>query len=111
MISSEIKKEIIFRSTSEPTKRIYEVLYEISKDILLDQIKVGFSSEEQKVIFIPNSFRSISVDENHKLFDNYNDALQYYLSSFYRQTKIKDVEKELEKYFDKELKSLSNKLK
>ena len=110
MISSEIKKEIIFRSTSEPTKRIYEVLYEISKDILLDQIKVGFSSEEQKVIFIPNSFRSISVDENHKLFDNYNDALQYYLSSFYRQTKIKDVEKELEKYFDKELNSLSNKL-
>ena len=110
MISSEIKKEIIVRGTSEPTKNIYELFHAVSKEILFDQIKVGFSSEEQKVVFIPNSFQSISVDENHKLFSNYNDALQYYLSSFYRQAKIKDLAKELEKYFEKELTSAANKL-
>ena len=110
MISSEIKKEIIVRGASEPTKNIYELFHAVSKEILFDQIKVGFSSEEQKVVFIPNSFQSISVDENHKLFSNYNDALQYYLSSFYRQAKIKDLAKELEKYFEKELTSAANKL-
>ena len=110
MISSEIKKEIIVRGASEPIKNIYELFHAVSKEILFDQIKVGFSSEEQKVVFIPNSFQSISVDENHKLFSNYNDALQYYLSSFYRQAKIKDLAKELEKYFEKELTSAANKL-
>ncbi len=110
MISSEIKKEIIFRSTSQPSNNIFEIFKQISEEILFSEIKVGFSNEEQKVVFIPNSFKSFSVDDNFKLFNNYNDALQYYISSFYRQEKSRDVSKELEKYFDKELTSLANKL-
>jgi predicted ribosome quality control (RQC) complex YloA/Tae2 family protein len=110
MISGEIKKEIIFRNSSDPSKSIFEIFKQICIEILRNKIKVGFSDEEQKFVFIPESFTSTSLNENFKLFSIYNDALQFYLSAFYSQEKNRDVKKELEKYFDKELAALANKL-
>ncbi len=110
MISGEIKREIIFRSSSDPSKSIFEIFKEICIEILRNKIKIGFSGEEQKFVFIPESLKSISLDKNSQLFSNFNDALQYYLSLFYQQEKNRDIKKELEKYFDKELATLANKL-
>ncbi len=56
MISGEIKREIIFRSSSDPSKSIFEIFKEICIEILRNKIKIGFSDEEQKFVFIPESF-------------------------------------------------------
>lgn len=62
-----------------------------------------------KVLYVPNSFGVLKTD-NSKLFNNVNEALHFYISSFYKESSKKSFTKELDKYFDKELSSLSNKL-
>lgn len=110
MISAEIKNEFILRQSIKSQINSIDILKDIVNEILHDNIKIGFSNELNKVVFLPNSFKSISIGEDSKIFNNYNEALQYYISSFYRQETKKDIKNELDKYFDKELSTLANKL-
>jgi predicted ribosome quality control (RQC) complex YloA/Tae2 family protein len=110
MISSEIKNEILSRSSQSEKKNVLESFNKIVNDILLGNIRIGFNSDLGKIVFVTDAFQSITTDEKSKLFSDINSALHYYISSFYRDTAKKDISKELEKYFDKELSSLANKL-
>jgi len=111
MISNEIKNEIIDRSSIIKDTSILTSLRIIVSDMFSKKIRVGFNSELGKVVFIPDTFQSIKTDKNNSLFDNYNNALQYYISTFYKLSSKNDISKELDKYFDKELSNLANKLK
>jgi predicted ribosome quality control (RQC) complex YloA/Tae2 family protein len=110
MISSEIKNEIIFRSSQSEKQNVLELFKEIVYDILFGNIRVGYNVDLKKVVFVPDAFLSLATDEHSKLFTDINSALNYYIGSFYRETAKKDISKELDKYFDKELSSLANKL-
>ncbi len=110
MISSEIKNEILFRRSFGNSNNLTNYFQEIVNEILTNPIRIGFNSDLQKIIFIPSSFKSLVVKKDYKDFEKFNDALQYYFSSFYKLKSKINFEKELEKYFDKELNQITNKL-
>ncbi|MCB0747450.1 MAG: DUF814 domain-containing protein [Ignavibacteriae bacterium] len=110
MISNEIKNEIEFRISLNMCDNLIDCFKEIVNEILVNPIKIGFNSDLQKIIFIPNSFKSLLVEKDAKEFENFNNALQYYIASYYKTASKNDYKKELEKYFDKELSLLANKL-
>ncbi len=110
MISSEIKNEIQFRKSLKQDLSIKNIFSKIITEIFEQNISVGFNTDLGKVIFIPQTFQSLKIDNNLKIFEDYNLALHYYLSTFYRITNKEVITKSLEKYFDKQLSSLANKL-
>lgn len=110
MISSEIKREILFRESLKNNLDVIKIFQQIVNEILYNEIIVGYCFEEGKVIFMPANFRSFSIINGGETFINYNESIQYYLRSYYRNEKRKNISEELEKFFDKELSSLSNKL-
>ena len=110
MISSFIKNEINHRFAIGNDQNLKSVFISVIKNILYDEIAVGFCNDLGKVIFIPNSFKSIVIDENKEIFNNYNSAINHYLRIYYRTNSIKSIEKELDKYFDLQLNKLANKL-
>ncbi|MBK8946532.1 MAG: DUF814 domain-containing protein [Ignavibacteriae bacterium] len=109
MISNEIKNEIEFRKTFEQNS-VLQIFENIFYDILNSHIRIGFNQHLQKIIFYPNAFKTLEVVNDFKDFDNFNEALQFYFSSFYKLTSKTNISNELEKYFDNELSTLSSKL-
>jgi len=110
MIIKEISNEILSRENITTPLPFTDHLKDIINEILHNNINVGYSQEMEKVVFYPNSFNSMSTKELSKEFDNFNSALQYYISTFYRQFSKKNYSKELDNYFDKELSKKANKL-
>lgn len=110
MISSELKNEILIKKNNSDSDNFSKYFKTIVLEILNGNIRVGFNSDLQKVIFVPNSFQTLVTDSKTKLFDNFNSALQFFIISFYKQSSKTNLMKELDKYFDKELLSLANKL-
>lgn len=110
MISSEIRNEIILRSDNVANVNIFKVFSDIVKEILTDKICVGFSDELNKTMFLPQGFQLAKILNNSKLFADFNNALQFYISSNHKSINKSDLTKELSTYFDKELTTLSNKL-
>lgn len=110
MVSSEIKNEILFRMSLGNNNKILKLFKDIVTEMLNNPIRIGFNSDLSKIIFVPNSFRSIIVEKNYKDFENLNDALHYYFTVYYQLEYKTNYQKELEKFFDKELNKIAVKL-
>ncbi|MBK7106743.1 MAG: DUF814 domain-containing protein [Ignavibacteriae bacterium] len=109
MISNEIKNEIEFRKSTEK-KSIYSIFQNIVQEILNSPIRIGFNQHLQKIVFLPSSLKSIELENDFKDFNNFNDALQYYISTYFKLNSKTDFTNELEKYFDNELSNFASKL-
>ncbi len=109
MIPSEIKNELLHRSTSDNFINFNNSFKRIITEILHNRIKVGFNEDLNKLVFIPDSFKTL-LTINSKTFEYFNDALQFYLSNYYKGQRKNNYEKDLNKFFEKELSALSSKL-
>ncbi len=61
-------------------------------------------------MFLPHAFKLAQILNDANSFEDYNSALQFYISSNHKSINKSDLTKELSSYFEKELTSLSNKL-
>ncbi|MFZ1290102.1 MAG: NFACT RNA binding domain-containing protein [Melioribacteraceae bacterium] len=109
MISNEIKNEIEFRTSIEK-KSVYSIFQIFVQEILTSPIRIGFNQHLQKIIFIPNTIKSLNVEGDFRDFTNSNEALQYYFSTYFKLNSKNDITNELEKYFDNELSNSASKL-
>jgi predicted ribosome quality control (RQC) complex YloA/Tae2 family protein len=104
-IGKEILREVELRGGDHKTN-LFHVLDEINHE----KIAVYFDENSGKPYFHPTTFKSLSIPENHFLFDDYLNALNKYFTLSYSRSKIKNVRKEIEKFLTKEIESLSTKL-
>ncbi len=110
MLSSEIVKELEHRIIGKESPNIYYNFKLIVNEIINNDIVVGFNSDLQKVVLIPNSFQTLKIDQHKKEFNNFNAALRYYISIYFSERSKNNYKKELEKYFEKDLNNLAGKL-
>ena len=104
-IGKEILREVELRGGDYKTN-LFHVLDEINHE----KIAVYFDENIGKPYFHPSTFKSLTVPEDHFLFDDYFNALNKYFTLSYSRSKIKNVKKEIEKFLTKEIESLSTKL-
>ena len=110
MISSEIKNEILLRQANSIEDNILPIFKIIVDEILTAKICVGFSNDLNKTVFIPESFELAKTLTNSNYFNDFNSALQFYISTNYKAINKLDLTKEMSTFFEKELTTLSNKL-
>ncbi len=109
-IAKEIWREIDFRKGKNPGKNIIELLDEIVSEIEHGQIITGVDEDENKIRFLPATFQRARTLTATKISNNYENALQNYLSLHYKFFKNLTLKKEVEKYVNRELTRLANKL-
>lgn len=109
MISKEIKDELLFRQDYLNSRDLFYIFQKIIDEILNEPIAVFFSKELQKTVFYPSSFKSIKI-ENEEIFNDYNSALNNFLTNYYKGKSILSLKKDLDIFFEKELSNLSVKL-
>lgn len=107
-ISKEIKNELYIRNKNfeELEKDFRTILFEIYNN----DINVFYNRSEDKVRFVPVSFKSFNEIDDTETFSNFNSALVNFISKFYTHNTIDKIEKEINKYLTKELEKLSSKL-
>ncbi len=92
----------------EESKSLNQSLNEIFYEVISGDISVGYL--ESKLRFLPdNYFISQELSET-KLFENYFEALNYFLTSNYKKEKVDDVFKVINNELEKKLSFLSNKI-
>ncbi|PID59635.1 MAG: hypothetical protein CR986_05045 [Ignavibacteriae bacterium] len=110
MLIKELQTELDFFTRDEKKKSLKESFNTIIQEILFDDIIVSTNTEMDKILFLPESFRTIRIIDEKQSFVNYNSALNYYFSINHKQKSIKNYRTELRNYFNKELTRLSSKL-
>ncbi len=87
-----------------------EIKENIIKNIFTSSILVGWDKLVNNVILTPQSFYNSKDLEFSKSFTNVNDAIQYYIGLQSRLTDRNNKKAILEKYIEKELSKLGDKL-
>ncbi len=82
----------------------------IINEIISDDIAVCFDEDKGLPVFQPTTFLKSKNSRDANNFDNYFDALNYYLTLQYNRTKEKNIRAELERHIENEIERLSNKL-
>lgn len=104
-IDKTIKNELTHRnsfSNSEIIKTINEILN--------NDIAVFIDENNGLPLFQPSTFFEASRNKSVNLFDNYFDAVNKYHTLKYSGTTDKIIRSEIEKYLNKELERLANKI-
>ena len=109
-ISKEIWREIDFRKEKHPEKNIRDILDEMVIEIEHGEIITGLDREENKIRFLPATFEKTKNLTETKISNKYNNALQNYLSLHFKFFKNLALKKEVERYVNRELTRLANKL-
>lgn len=107
-LSRILYEEIIYRN-EESGITIDKILNQCLNEVIENEIAVGTSTDSHNLIFQPASFKR-NVLDNVKVFKSYNDAIQYYISNFYREKQFSTQFKFLSEHLDKHLSVLSNRL-
>jgi len=107
-ISKEIRNELYLRNKNfdDLEKDFHQILSEIYND----DIKVFYNRTENKVRFVPVTFKSFTEVNDAETFSDFNSALVNFISNFYSHDTFNKTEKEISKFLTKELERLSNKL-
>lgn len=109
IIPKEALEEIELR-TSASFLTSPDVLKSILSEIELQQIAVGFNPISERVRFLPGSFAERNKLIHEQCFTTYSQALQNYISLYFRIKKKNELKKKAAKFLDRELIKLSNKL-
>lgn len=109
---SYIAKEIIHELSSRVNKEavIENEFHKILSELYEGKIKVLFDDSENKLRMIPETFQLLNDIKEVKIFNDYNSAIKYFLSTYYSADIKHNYKKEIEKVITKELSKLSNKL-
>lgn len=110
-IDKIIFKEISgrLRTNFSPPQIIDELNAAVEK-VLNDNIAVFYDNFEGKSYFLPESFLITNSGNNIVTADNYNQAIQNLFRIKFKNERIKSLNNQLQKYFDKELGQLAHKL-
>ncbi len=95
---------------SKDLVNLIEVKESIIKDIFSSSISVGWDKLVNNVVLIPTTFYNAKILEFTKSFNNINDATQFYIGLKSRLTDRNNKKSTLEKYVEKELVKLGDKL-
>jgi len=108
---SFIPKELIFEMELRYVERgLYEELFhQLLKELYSGQIKVFKNLTEEKIRFVPTSFKTFPSSEKIT-FDECNSAISNFLQKHYRLDRINKLKKEISKQLYKELERTVNKL-
>ncbi len=107
-ISKEIKNELYLRNKN--FDNLEKDFHQILSEIYNNNIKVFYNHTEDKVRFVPVSFKSFDVINDTEIFSDFNSALLMFISKYYTFDIINKTEKEISKFLNRELEKLSNKL-
>ncbi len=109
-VSKEIWREAEIRKNKSPEKKFSDILDEIVNEIETGKIITGLERGENKIRFLPATFERANNLTDTKISNKYNNALQNYLSLHYKFFKNLVLKKEVERYVNRELTRLANKL-
>ncbi len=104
-IDKSIKNELTHRNNFSNTE-----ILKIINEILNKEIAVFIYDNSSLPIFQPSTFFEASRNKSVNIFDNYFDAVNNYYTLKYSGTTDKIIRSEIEKYLDKELERLANKI-
>lgn len=104
-IGKEILMEVEARD-GDFTQNLLKVLNEIERE----KIIVHYDDYLGKATFHPVSFKTYKIPDRHFIFDNYFEALNKYFTLSFSQIKVINIRKEIEKFLNKEIETLSGKL-
>lgn len=82
----------------------------VINEILSDDIAVLRDAETNKLRLVPVGFSEVSTSSGKKIFGDYFEAVNFYLSEYFKNAGMVSVRGILIKYLSKELLKLSNKL-
>lgn len=86
-----------------------ELFHQLLKELYSGKIKVFEHVAEEKIRFVPRSFRTFQSSEEIA-FDDCNSAISKFLQKHYRFDRINKLKKEISKQLFKELERTANKL-
>ncbi len=109
-LTKDIINEVKARTFSDDIETIKEVFRKVISQINSEPIQVFFSDDVNRYVFIPAGFISLSRDSKVNEYDNYQDALIKLLSLQNRFVHEENISKQIEKFLEKELSGLSQKL-
>lgn len=101
-IGKDILNELEIRGGNYKTN-----LNKIVDEIINAQISVGLKENMTKPFFVPSTFTGL---QSQFLFDDYFSALNKYFQLYYTIGKDKILKSEIEKYIEKEMERVANKL-
>ncbi|MEW6194783.1 MAG: NFACT RNA binding domain-containing protein [Bacteroidota bacterium] len=104
-VDKDIKRELELRDNISN-----DGLNSIINEIINEEIAVYIDDELGTPVFQPKTFYKAVNLPNTKTFDNYFDAVNYYFTLKYSGSREKNVRLELEKYLDREIERVTNKL-
>ncbi len=87
-----------------------EILSQIISEVYNSKIRISADSKQGKVYIRPVSFYDENISSEEKLFDDYSDALQYFVSREFKWKKEFRLKKETSDFLIKRLGKISNKL-
>lgn len=106
-IPKEIISEMKLRYTEGQS--LIDLFHLLLKEIYTGKINVFENKAEEKIRFVPESFKIFPTDE-YNLFDDCNSAISKFLQRFYRFDKINNLKKDISKQLFKEIERSANKL-
>lgn len=104
-VDKDIKRELEVRNRTNNNG-----LNCIINEIINEEIAVYIDYETGNPTFQPKTFYKAVNLPDVKIFDNYFDALNYYFTLKYSGSKEKNLRLELEKYLEREIERVTNKL-
>ncbi|MDZ7763052.1 MAG: NFACT RNA binding domain-containing protein [Melioribacteraceae bacterium] len=109
-LTKDITNEVKARTSSDNIETIKEIYRKVIKQIETDPVQIFFSNDVNRYVFIPSGYISLSRDSEIQEFDKYQDALVKLLAQQNRFSREENISKQIEKYLEKELSGVSQKL-
>jgi predicted ribosome quality control (RQC) complex YloA/Tae2 family protein len=106
-VPKEIISEMKIRYTEEQS--LEDLFNDILNEVYTGKINIFENSVEEKIQFVPESFKLFNGDEKN-LFEDCNSAISKFLQRFYRFDKINNLKKDISKQLFKEIDRTANKL-
>ena len=107
-VSRSLFNEFVSRlnSSGSPSNN---TLIKCMKEIINENIFVGYDTELKNIRFIPESFDTSSLSDI-EVSSTYNNAVKKYIARFYKSRKFNELYKFLTGFIDKQIHILSNRL-
>ncbi len=86
-----------------------QIFHQLLKELYNGKIKIFENRDEEKIRFVPESFKSFPI-KDEILVDDCNTAISKFLQKHYQYTRIAKLKKEISKQLFKELGRTANKL-
>ena len=108
-IGREIYEEAILLM-NKSSSSFSDCLKVVITKIFNENICVNYLEKSGQLKLKPQNFTSLDSKPQLNTFDNFNEAIKFYISEYYQHFEYNKLAKELNSYFDKELQRLSDKI-